>query len=116
MSSEWIPQFGSSHDPDDSASRNVDIGGLLRGVGGVYQSASVFLDASNTDTDLVISVVAYDAAKQRVSWRQIGGTRTNRALDGDGITMREGYRIVVRVTLVDGRHYDRSVFQRIFHH
>ncbi len=116
MSSEEIPQFGTSHDPDDLPSRNIEIGGLLRRVGGTYASVSVFLDSSNTDSALVISVVAYDAVTQKVSWRQTGGSKTNQALDGDGVTMRLGYRIVVRITLTDGRHYDQSVFQLIADH
>lgn len=115
MIDEEIPEFGS-HDPDDSAARNVEIGALLRRIGGTYADADVFLDASNTDADLVISVIAYDETKQKVSWRQTGGTATNKALDGDGVTMREGYRIVVRVLLTDGRHHDQSVFQPIAHH
>ena len=116
MISENIAAFGRSHDPSDSASRNVELAGFLRKVRGTFDSVSVFLDSSNTDTDLVISMVAYDEDTQRVSWRQTAGNRTNQALDGDGVTLRYGYRIVVRVFLTDGRHYDGSIFQTIADH
>lgn len=116
MIAEEIHAFGRSHDPDDVASRNADIGGLLRRVEGTYNAVDVFLDSSNTDSALALSVIAYNPTSQKVSWRQTGGTRTNRALDGDGVTMRLGYRIVVRVYLTDGRHYDQSVFQEIADH
>jgi hypothetical protein len=112
MTAKYIPRFGC-HDPDDSASRNVDIGGLLLHLGGTFDHVDVFLDASNTDALLAISVVAYDPVTRRVSWRQTGGSRANKALDGDGVTMRTGYRITVRIFLMDGRHYDQSGWQEI---
>ncbi len=116
MTQREIPEFGSSHDPADLASRNIEIGGLLRKVVGAYSAATVTLDDSNTDSDLAISSVAYDEVTQRVSWLQTGGSFVNTAFDGDGVTRRSGYRIVVRVSLSDGRHYNQSVFQTISEH
>lgn len=115
---EQIERPWRSHDPDDVAGRNIDIGGLLRKVNGVADAvtpASLFLDSSCTDSALVISATAYDEDSTRVSFRITGGTKTAKALDGDDV-MRLGYRIVCRVLLVDGRHYDQSFWQDIADH
>lgn len=116
MTAYQIAKFETSHDPDDVAARNVEIGGLLRRVSGTYDTAEVVLHSSNVDTDLTITAIAYDPASQKISWRQTGGTRTNKALDGDGVTLRSGYRIVVTVHLTDSRHYDQSFWQDIADH
>ncbi len=113
---EEIPTFGRSHDPDDLASRNLEIGGLLRRVKGTYASVVVVLAASNVDSSLVISAIAYDATEQTVSWRQTGGIRAAQWLDADGVTLRDGYLITATITLTDGRHYDQSVIQLIDQH
>lgn len=116
MSEENFGEFERSHDPDDLAARNIEIGGLLRRVGATYQSVDVVLDSSCTDTELAISSVAYDPTEQVVSFLITGGNRTAQALDSDGVTLREGYLIRCRVFFADGRHQDQSYFQKIRPH
>lgn len=116
MTEESYQSFARSHDPDDVASRNIDIGGLLRRVKGAYAGAELLLDESNTDSALIISAIAYDTTSQVLSFRITGGTRAAQHLGSDGVTMAEGYLIRCRVTLTDGRRYDQSYVQTIRQH
>jgi hypothetical protein len=113
---EEYDKFDRTHDPDDMASRNIDVGGLLRRVKGTYADAELFLDSSNTDSELVISAKAYNATELMLSFNITAGSRTNQFLDSDGVTMRPGYLITCRVHLADGRHYDQSYIQEISPH
>lgn len=114
---EEIPTFRATHDPDDIASRNVDLAGWLRRIGGtVYGLPVVDLDPSGCpDAALLISAVAYDATKQRVSFRITGGTLAVPVAPATTVALSK-YLLRIRVTLTDGRRYDRSVWQQIAQH
>jgi hypothetical protein len=116
MIEEQYQVFPRTHDPDDSASRNIDIGGVLRRVGGTYQSVTIELDSSCSDSELAISLIAYDTTTQLASFRITGGNRTATCLDSDGVTRVGGYLIRCTVYLTDGRHYDQSFIQLIRQH
>lgn len=103
MSEEEIPSFRRSHDPDDTASRNFRIGGLLRRVSGTVQDVTVTV-AEGPDSLLLVSDVIYDVTTHRVSFRITGGTRGAR------------YRIQVRILLTDTRRYDASAWQAVRDH
>lgn len=112
MSTEFIPEFRKSHDPDDTATRNLGIGGVLRRVNGQYANCAVTLSDDvdekgnpyNPDAALQISGVAYDPTTQRVSFRVTGGTR--------GVK----YLIRLRLFLTDSRQYDNSVWLKVRDH
>lgn len=116
MIQEEYPEYGGSHDPDDLAARNFDVSAMVARVGQPVALTDVFLDSSNTDSALVISAIAYDEDRQRVSYRVIGGTRTNQSLKKDGVTLVDGYLLTCRITFAGGLHYDQSALLRISPH
>lgn len=108
MSEQEYPTFPKAHDPDNVSARNLDIGWLLQKLGGAFSSASFTASAevttpppATTPDDLVVSLVAYDTASKRVSFRISGGTRGVR------------YLITMRLVLTDGRSEDVSVWQLV---
>lgn len=116
MITEHIPEFPSSHDPDDTVPRNVGIGRRLRDYGATFESATVELDESNSDDELEIFSVAYSAEKQRIGFMIRGGSVDAEAADPNtGVTER-GYLIRIRIQCSNGIRIDRSVWQRMRQH
>jgi hypothetical protein len=98
----WGPK-----DKNDRCSRNVTLGSFLSKVGGVYASATAFLDTDtglNLDTALTfVGAPAYDATTKTISLIEENGTPGRK------------YLVTIRVTLADGRHYDQSFWQEVRH-
>lgn len=96
----WGPK-----DKNDRCSRNVTLGAFLSKVGGVYASATVFLDTDtglNLDTALTFSGdPVYDASTKAISIIEENGTPGSK------------YLVTVRITLADTRQYDQSFWQEV---
>lgn len=109
MISEHIPRL-RSHDPGEKLPRNVGIGALLAKLRATFQSVEVTLDASNTDTSLEITSIAFSPQYKLISFLVSGGSVAAQAADPNTNEIKSGYLLHLRIWFTNGLRADRSVW------